>query len=73
MEEQIQPKWNVERVHKEINEAKTKLFVVAKVLESGNIKFSEFPEWALVIRPLLKDIVTHSHAIEEIVNSEDKK
>ncbi|HMK37431.1 MAG TPA: hypothetical protein VK463_20325 [Desulfomonilaceae bacterium] len=58
------PKWTVERVHEEISVARTKLFVVAKYLETGNLKLSESPEWALVIRPLLKDLITNANKIQ---------
>jgi hypothetical protein len=64
MEEQ-HPKWTVERVHKELSEARNKLFVVAKVAETGSIPFQDHPEWMLVLKPLLRDLVTYSQTIEE--------
>ncbi len=65
-------KWNVERVHKEINEARNKLFVVTKVMETGSVDFSEYPEWVLVIRPLLRDVVTYSNRLRELLGIEDE-
>ena len=63
-------KWNVERVHKEINDARTAVFVVAKVLETGAVDFSEHPEWVLVIRPLLRDLVKNVSRISESLGIE---
>ncbi len=65
-------KWNVERVHKEINEARNKLFVVTKVMETGSVDFSEYPEWVLVIRPLLRDVVINSNRLRELLGIEDE-
>jgi hypothetical protein len=64
MEEQ-KPKWTVERVHKELSEARSKLFVVAKVVETGAVPFQDHPEWILVIKPLLRDLIAFSQKIEE--------
>jgi hypothetical protein len=63
-------KWTFERVHSEINEARTKMFVVFKVLETGNLKFAENPEWALVVSPLLKDISDYEAKIRDFVGEE---
>ncbi len=63
-------KWTFERVRSEIDEARTKMFVVFKVLETGNLKFSEHPEWALVVNPLLKEISDFSSKIGELVGKE---
>jgi hypothetical protein len=63
-------KWNVERVHKEINDARTAVFVVTKVLETGAVDFSEHPEWVLVIRPLLRDLVKNVDRISELMGIE---
>jgi hypothetical protein len=63
-------KWNVERFHKEINDARTAVFVVTKVLETGAIDFSEHPEWVLVIRPLLRDLVKNVDRISELLGIE---
>jgi len=63
-------KWSVERIHKEIYDARTKMFVVAKVLETGNVKFSEFPEWVLVIKPILADLLTKTQKISEMIEQE---
>lgn len=63
-------KWNVERIHKEINDARTTMFVVTKVLETGSVDFSEHPEWVLVIRPLLRDLVKNVDRISELLGIE---
>jgi hypothetical protein len=65
------PKWTVERVHQEITDARTKIFVVAKYLETGHLNLSESPEWALVIRPLLKDMVANAQKIQALLGDED--
>lgn len=65
-----EPKWTFERVRSEINEARTKLFVVFKVLETGNLKFAEHPEWALVVTPLLKEISDYGAKISDFVGEE---
>lgn len=63
-------KWNVERVHKEISDARTTMFVVTKVLETGSVDFSEHPEWVLVIRPLLRDLMKNVDRISELLGIE---
>ncbi len=63
-------KWNVERIHKEINDARTTMFVVTKVLETGAVDFSEHPEWVLVIRPLLSDLMKNAGRISELLGIE---
>lgn len=63
-------KWNVERIHKEIYDARTSMFVVTKVLESGSVGFSEHPEWVLVIRPLLRDLMKNADRISELLGIE---
>jgi hypothetical protein len=63
-------KWNVERIHKEINDARTTMFVVTKVLETGSVDFSERPEWVLVIRPLLRDLVKNADRVSELLGIE---
>jgi septation ring formation regulator EzrA len=63
-------KWNVERIHKEINDARTTMFVVTKVLETGSVDFSEHPEWVLVIRPLLRDLMKNADHISELLGIE---
>jgi septation ring formation regulator EzrA len=63
-------KWSVERIHKEIQDARTKMFVVTKVLEAGNIKFSDCPEWVLVIKPILADLQTNTQKISEMIEPE---
>ena len=62
-------KWTPERIHKEIYDARTKLFVVAQVLQTGTIKMAEDPEWALVLEPLLTDIVENTGKIRSNVRS----
>jgi hypothetical protein len=64
------PAWTVERVHREIAAAKTKVFVVTKYLETGNLKLSESPEWVLVIRPLLRDIIANAEKIQAMLGDE---
>ncbi len=63
-------KWDVERVHKEISDARTRMFVITKVLETGSIDFSGYPEWVLVIRPLLRDITRNADRIRELLGIE---
>ena len=63
-------KWNVERIHKEINDARTTMFVVTKVLETGSVDFSEHPEWVLVIRPLLRDLIKNVDRVSELLGIE---
>ncbi len=66
-----EPKWNMERIHKEIYDARTKMFVVSKVLETGSVKFADYPEWALVVRPLLRDMIRFAGKIEEELGDEE--
>jgi hypothetical protein len=63
-------KWNVERIHKEIYDARTTMFVVTKVLETGSVNFSGHPEWVLVIRPLLRDLMKNADRINELLGIE---
>ncbi|MBI4961996.1 MAG: hypothetical protein HY913_01845 [Desulfomonile tiedjei] len=62
-------KWSVERIHKEIYDARTKMFVITKVLETGNIKISEYPEWVLVLKPILTDLLANTQKISEMLES----
>lgn len=57
--------WNPQKVRQEVYDARTKLFVVAKVLETGTVNMKEQQEWALVVIPLLKDILTYVDKIQE--------
>ncbi|MBI5252245.1 MAG: hypothetical protein HY912_22350 [Desulfomonile tiedjei] len=66
-----EPKWNMERIHKEIYDARTKMFVITKVLETGSLKFSDHPEWALVVRPLLEEMMQFAGKIQEQVGDEE--
>jgi hypothetical protein len=66
-----EPKWNVEKIHKEIYDARTKMFVISKVLETGSLNFSDHPEWALVIRPLLKEVIQFAGSIQEKMGDEE--
>jgi hypothetical protein len=69
-----QPKWTVERVRQEIYDARTKMFTMTKVLEAGTIDWAEHPEWVLVIRPLLKDVVDNAQKISAMLEAgEDRK
>ncbi len=56
--------WNAKKIRQEIYDARTKLFVVAKVLESGGVSLKDQQEWALVVRPLLKDVLTYVDKIQ---------
>ncbi len=64
-------KWTFERVRSEINDARSKLFVVFKVLETGNLKFAEHPEWALVVNPLLREVTDYVAKIKGVVGEEN--
>ncbi len=64
------PKWTIERIHEEVYQARTKLFVVAKVLETGSIKLDESPEWLLVIKPLLREAKEQADAIDALMKDE---
>lgn len=64
-------KWTMERVHQELSEARTKVFVTNKVLETGNLKFADYPEWGLVIEPILRDLLANATAIQQML--EEKK
>jgi hypothetical protein len=57
--------WNPQKVRQEVYDARTKLFVVAKVLETGSVNMKEQQEWAMVVMPLLKDILTYVGKIQE--------
>ncbi len=63
-------KWTFERVRTEINDARTKMFVVFKVLETGNLKFAEHPEWALVVSPMLKVLSDYAAKIKDFMGQE---
>lgn len=64
------PKWTMERVRDEIYKARTKVFVVDKVLETGTINPKEHPEWVLVIRPLLNEITQYTEKIRATMEDE---
>lgn len=61
-------KWNIERVHKEVAEARTKVFVITKVLETVDLKPAEHAEWVLLIRPLLKDLIQNAERIGTLLD-----
>ncbi|HTY24089.1 MAG TPA: hypothetical protein VMC85_13225 [Desulfomonilaceae bacterium] len=65
-------KWDIERIHKEVYDARTKMFVVTKVLETGGLDASERPEWVLVLRPLLRDLVKNTKRVSELLGIEDE-
>ena len=69
----VEDKWTVEKIHKEIHDARTKMFVVTKVLETGNIKLSEHPEWVLVIKPIVADLLTNTRKISEMIQPEESE
>ncbi|MFH0825971.1 MAG: hypothetical protein V2B18_24715 [Pseudomonadota bacterium] len=58
-------KWTAERVRKDIYEARTKLFVINKVLETGSLKLAESQEWVLVIRPILNELRYYAENIDK--------
>jgi hypothetical protein len=62
--------WTIERVYKDVSEARTKIFVVAKFLETGSLKLAEHSEWALLLRPLLKDLAEHTESIRKLAEGE---
>jgi len=64
------PKWTMERVRDEIYEARTRIFVVAKVLETGTLKPDEHPEWVLVTKPLLREIDENVAKIRTMLGEE---
>jgi len=64
------PKWNMERVRQEIYDARTKIFVVTKVLETGSLKPDEYPEWVLVIKPLLREIEENVAKLKSLLGEE---
>lgn len=66
-------KWTMEKVHKEIYDARTKIFVVAKVLETGNPKISENTEWILVIDPLIEDLLKNAGQIRSMLQEKDSE
>lgn len=66
-EEQPKNPWTMERIHQEIYNARTTAFVITKVLETGNIKPAEHPEWTLVIKPLLADLRKLTDRIGELM------
>jgi hypothetical protein len=63
-------KWTIQRIHKEVSEARTKMFVVTKVLETGDLGTQNFPEWVLVIRPLLKDLIQNTQRVSELLETD---
>ena len=65
--------WSPERIRKEIYDARTKIFVVAKVLETGNITLSDHPEWVLVIKPVLKDLLENVSKVEAFLEEPKEK
>jgi hypothetical protein len=66
------PLWSVERVRQEIYDARTKLFVVVKVLETGTVPYEQHPEWLLVIGPLLKEIEDYAQKLSTMLTLEEK-
>jgi hypothetical protein len=56
-------KWTVEKVRQEVYDIRTKLFVITKVLETGALDLKAYPEWALVIEPLLRETVEYAEQI----------
>jgi hypothetical protein len=62
-------KWTIERIHKEVAEARTKIFVITKVLETADLKPSEQPEWVLLIQPLLKDLIQNAERVAALLEA----
>jgi hypothetical protein len=63
-------KWNMRKVREEIYDARVKIFVVTKVLETGKLQPKDEPEWTLVIRPLLDDIMENAGKLKEMMEQE---
>ncbi|MGC8604873.1 MAG: hypothetical protein ACP5VS_14480 [Desulfomonilaceae bacterium] len=59
--------WTIQKVRQEIYDARTKLFVVVKVLETGGVDLKQHEEWALVLRPLVKDILTYVDKLQNFI------
>lgn len=66
-----QEKWTIERLHKEISSARTTVFVAAKVLETGSLKPAEYPEWVILIRPLLEDLTKNAERIRALLEEQN--
>ena len=62
-------KWSIEKIHKEVTEARTKIFVITKVLETVDLKPAEHAEWVLLIRPLLKDLIQNAERIGALLDN----
>ncbi len=67
MAEERRP-WTVERIRTEINDARASLFVITKVLETGSINLADYPEWVVVIRPLLTDLTGNAGKILKMLD-----
>jgi len=67
MTEPQEKKWTVERVHQEVSEARNKMFVVTKVLETGSVAFADKQEWVVVIKPLLRELEEFSRKVDELM------
>ncbi|MFH1116955.1 MAG: hypothetical protein V1792_23815 [Pseudomonadota bacterium] len=63
-------KWDSERVHQEVYDARTKMFVVLKVLETGSVQLGEHPEWAILIKPLLNELIEYAQAVSSMAGEE---
>jgi hypothetical protein len=63
-------KWDAERVHQEVYDARTKMFVVLKVLETGSIKLSDHPEWAILIKPVLNELIEYAQGVNAMADTE---
>ncbi len=63
-------KWNMDKVRQEVYDARTKMFVVAKVLETGSLNPGEHPEWVLVIKSLLSDLMKNTQKVSELLGGE---
>ncbi len=72
MAEETKPKWTMQRIHDDIYDARTKVFVINKVLEAGNPKLSEHPEWVLVLEPMLTDLVENAEKIRTMLSDSGK-
>ncbi len=64
-------KWDPERVHQEVYDARTKMFVVLKVLETGSVQLGDHPEWAILIKPLLNELIEYAQAVSTMADEEE--
>lgn len=61
-------KWDPKKVHQEVYDARTKMFVVLKVLETGSIQLKDHPEWTMLIKPLLKELLEYTMSVNAMAD-----